>query len=388
MDCLTAQRVISDALDHAPVDATALSEAKSHCRQCASCSVFVRAMLLVKNAPLPELPADIVDRVMVAVRAEAKVAEERETARMLATAQSAPAAGSEAAATASGAAPSDSGVPVAPKQPLEASTPPPLGAALGARAVVGSLRRWVATLSRRELVAWAGAAAMILVATGVAATSGIRIITTQPASVAQSTTANEARELGAPSGLSAPLLDQAPAAGATDSFSGTYAGATAPSVITVTGLVFVLSGPSSIATGTMRPTGTTVSALGGSASPTVREVLANDVPGTVYVFDDVNQQLLAFTRVVRTYNNVVYQLTSAEVPDFGQWPTLPAQIPAPAKDDGSPTFSAVPPGAAGETPVYRLASADASAGIAIAPGTDAQDPAAGNPNWTWWAPVR
>jgi hypothetical protein len=26
-------------------------------------------------------------------------------------------------------------------------------------------------------------------------------------------------------------------------------------------------------------------------------------------------------------------------------------------------------------------------GFAIAPGTPSGDPAAGNPNWTWWLPV-
>jgi hypothetical protein len=28
-----------------------------------------------------------------------------------------------------------------------------------------------------------------------------------------------------------------------------------------------------------------------------------------------------------------------------------------------------------------------SGGFALAPGTPADDPAAGNPNWTWWEPI-
>ena len=71
MDCNEAQSVISDALDGVTQDAATLEDAKQHCRDCHDCTEFVRALNLVKRAPLPEPPADLVERAMAGVRAEA-----------------------------------------------------------------------------------------------------------------------------------------------------------------------------------------------------------------------------------------------------------------------------------------------------------------------------
>ena len=73
--------------------------------------------------------------------------------------------------------------------------------------------------------------------------------------------------------------------------------------------------------------------------------------------------------------------------EYGQWPSLPPGVPRPVpadNPDGSPVFSLDGQDASG-TPVYRRVGSDRQTGIAIAPGTTPEDPAAGNPNWTWWA---
>ena len=38
MDCLTAQSLISEAIDREPLDAARLAEAKEHCRTCSAAS--------------------------------------------------------------------------------------------------------------------------------------------------------------------------------------------------------------------------------------------------------------------------------------------------------------------------------------------------------------
>jgi hypothetical protein len=80
-------------------------------------------------------------------------------------------------------------------------------------------------------------------------------------------------------------------------------------------------------------------------------------------------------------------LTSGAVIDsFGVWPVLPTRFPTPTTADGTPTFVAAGTDALG-VKVYAAAGRPVSEGFAVAPGTAATDPAAGNPGWTWWAPA-
>jgi hypothetical protein len=183
---------------------------------------------------------------------------------------------------------------------------------------------------------------------------------------AQDSASGNAAELSAPS-----AQPQAPAGAA----------AAGPSDITVNGVVYALSGPSSLdATG--RPAvGQTTSSLGGTA-PTNRTVYEGESLDTVLAADDKGR-VLSFARVTRTYLGQTYVLTAAELNGFGQWPGLPSQVPAPTSADGQPTFVFDGTDAHG-VKIYRLATAPVTSGIAIAPNTDANGPVAGDPNWTWW----
>jgi hypothetical protein len=90
--------------------------------------------------------------------------------------------------------------------------------------------------------------------------------------------------------------------------------------------------------------------------------------------------------VRRDYQGTSYRLQSAGITEYGGWPTIPPGIPKPTPEnnaDGSPVFTLDGQDTSG-TPVYRRIGADTRLGIAIAPGTAAEDAAAGNPNWTWW----
>lgn len=377
MDCVTAQGLISDAMDRSPVDAGALGEAKSHCLGCPTCSVFVRTLVLVKNTPLPQPPADLVDRVMEAVRVESILAERRAAA---AEAAEAIAAMSAADAANSAAADAAAATESADTQRVEAATG--TESAGSPRAVFDSLRHWASGLSRRELVTWASAAAVFIAALGLAANAGIRVMTTQPGTFSEQA-AVTSTDAGAQKELAAPVATES-----ADAAAGSSVSAASPaSVITVSGVVFKLSGPSTIATATLKAAGSTTSALGSGLSPTSHSVFTGDDPERVYVTDEATHQQFAFDRVIRVYGGVNYQLVSADVNDFGQWPSLPSQIPAPASEDGSPAFTPLTTDPSG-TRIFRLATSGAESGIAVAPGTSPGDPAAGNPNWTWWTPVR
>ncbi len=161
----------------------------------------------------------------------------------------------------------------------------------------------------------------------------------------------------------------------------------AGSYITVESAAYVLSGPSTIATDGLAPAGTVTSALGGGSGPKSHAVFKADDPARLYVLDETNGQLLAFDRVVRTYGGNLYQLTSAVISDFGQWPNLPTNIAAPTNVDGSPTFTRLADDTSG-VQIYRLAAGSELSGIAVGPGSGPSDPAAGNPNWTWWTRAR
>lgn len=377
MDCLTAQGLISDAVDREPVDAQLIAEAKAHCQGCPTCSVYVRTLLLVKNVPAPAPPADLADRVMATIRAEHAAAEQRAAQRSAAEMTAAVAA----IAAEHGDREAESPVAAVDAGALSAGVESP--ARPGARPTpVVAARNWIRGLSRQELVTWASAAVIFVAAIGIGTAAGIRVLTSRP-TLTTTATVPSAQRFGAADTLSA----AAPESGATTQDHAKPT-ASAGSYITLQGVVFTLSGPSTIATDGLRPAGTVVSALGSGGGTASHAVFSADDPDRVYVAADTSgSQLLAFDRVVRTFSGTVYQLTSGDLSDFGQWPTLPSNITAPTAEDGSPTFVALADDQSGAH-IYRLATSGPEAGIGVAPGTTASDPAAGNPNWTWWTPVR
>ncbi len=226
------------------------------------------------------------------------------------------------------------------------------------------------------MAAWAGAAAVFLIGIGFVGAMGIRVMSTPP------TTAVSGLQAESPAVNSA-AIDQAqpPAA---ESTAKNASPTSAPSFITYNGTAYVLVGPSTVQPSTLSRLGSTRSSLDGG-TPKDREVLGTSGTPAVYVQNDQGQ-LLEFKPVTRTYGGRTYQLKSGGIPSFGQWPGLPPEFAQPTAEDGSPTFIAV--GAdAGGLKVYRSASSTGTAGIAIAPGAPQGDPAAGNPNWSWWVPT-
>jgi hypothetical protein len=348
MDCVTAQQVISAALDREPVDTYQLEEAKEHCRTCTECGVFVRAQLVTQQVPLPAPPADLADRVMAQVRAEAAQtaalaeAAERAAAEEIAAAEAASAA-ARAAAT-----------------PLATLAPKP-------RTARKLPRIWVSAAA-------AAAVLVALIGTGGIVIFGMKQMGGQTG--ATSETYQSRIVQGAAPGVATDLSASGTAAESAE--------ATGAQSITVNGTVYRVVGGATVSTATATVVGSTNTALDGSGSIQKRDVYAlASAAERVYVADD-NGQLLEFARVTRTYAGLVFVMTSPELTGFAQWPALPTQITPPTSADGSPTFVFDGTDSSG-TRVYRLANSTATQGIAIGPDTPAGDPAAGNPNWTWWA---
>jgi len=363
MDCLTAQGLISDALDHEPLDGARLTEAKEHCAGCPTCSVFVRTLLLVRSATLPEPPADLADRVMLAIRAEA-AAEMKRAEESLAE---------ETAGDPGQRATDDSATPSGESQRGDA----PSDGHRNPGAPMGRIRDWIESRSAREAIGWASAAVIFAVTVGVSASVGVRMITS-PVTVADTQESDTMSAKSAAPQVAPEASDLAAGTAPTAAAAGSY--------VTAHDVVFVLSGPSSIATSGLTATDTVASGFGAGPIKSVPSFTSTD-PDRLYLFDDATKQLLVFNRVVRSYAGTQYQLTSAPLSDYGQWPALPQNIATPTGSDGSPTFVVLTTDPTG-TKIYTLADSGAEAGIAIGPGTVPTDPAAGNPNWTWWTPVR
>ncbi|MDR3687015.1 MAG: hypothetical protein P4L93_08690 [Coriobacteriia bacterium] len=348
MECVTAQQVISTALDREPVDSYQLEEAKEHCRTCPECGLFVRAQLVAQQVGLPEPPADLADRVIARVRTEA--------ADAAAAAQAEAAQAEAASAEYLRPAPAQG----APAQPPGTLAPKP-------RTARKLPRMWVSAAA-------AAAVIVALLGTGAIVVFGMREMSAPPQTASQI-------YQGAPQ-----VADSgATAASSTPQGAAKVTGAQA---ITVGGMVYKEVGASKLDSGTISVVGSTNSSLGG-ASVAKRDVYAKTSAiqdTSVYVADDTGQ-LFQFAPVTRSYAGLTFVLESSELTSFDQWPALPAQITPPTTDDGQPTFVYDGTDSSGVR-VYRQTNSTVTQGIAIAPGTPAKDPAAGNPNWTWWSPQR
>jgi hypothetical protein len=345
MECVTAQQVISTALDREPVDSYQLEEAKAHCRTCPECGVFVRAQLVTRHVPLPEPPDDLADRVMAQVRAEAA---EKQAAEDAAASVAAERATVSAAAAA------------APRSPIATLAPQP-------RPARKTPRMWVPAAA-------AATVTLALVGTWVIVVFGMQQMNPQVTSTI---------EIPQSKIITTQAPEVAADAGAATQRSAEATGARS---ITVNGTVYKLVGGATVDTSTATVLGSTTTALSGGELRK-RDVwtrsLASD---TVFVADDAGK-LFEFSRVTRQYAGLTFVLTSSEVSGFDQWPTLPVQISPPSSASGEPTFVSDGLDAAGVR-VYRLANSTVTQGIGIAPNQAEGDPAAGNPNWTWWAILR
>ncbi len=345
MDCNEAQRIISERLDDEYLDSEQLALAKKHCRACQDCSAYVRALVQVQRSPLPRPPADLPDRVMAAVRAEASrvavvPAEEEQ-----------------------------------PEVPLpEAPASPTFGASL--------LGYVTAPRNRRTVTIWGAAAATLFIVASVTAIGGLRQITADP------TASRQAAEQTKSSDLSD--MNAAPESTSQDAIGGSVASepvSAVPDYIVVSGVVYVATGPiSGVETSTLSPAGSTRSSLSVGGAPTSRAVLGLGDPARVYIVNDTGE-LLGFDRVTRSYRNATYALSSAELLTYGLWATLPAGVDQPTNPNGMPEYVSAGTDELG-VEVFRPTAGGTDSGFAVAPGTPASDPAAGNPGWTWWIPAR
>ena len=244
---------------------------------------------------------------------------------------------------------------------------------------------------RRQLLAWGSAAAAVVLIVTISASLGImRTMTggtgaktarstsvTAPAAQAPSLAAENqtAQDSGASGGGSyGAAPSSAPAADSVASFYMVYGGN-----------VYRHVGASDLQLSQVKPSGTARVSFESSAPLSARQVYVGSAKDTVYVAND-QKRLESLVLVTRTYKGTTYVLKSADITQFDGWPTLPPGVPVPTATDGSPAFaldSTEPSG----SPVYHRVGADPRLGIAIPPGTAADDPAAANPNWTWWVPA-
>jgi hypothetical protein len=393
MECYEAQAIISEALDGCPPDARTLDAAKQHCRECRECATFVRALNLVKRAPLPVPPADLPDRVMAAVRREA--AAEQARAEFAAASLAASGIGEAVGGGPDASAPGDTGATARGPEAevivfraggnvigatgVDSAAPDRLQAAVDRAAKLPHVDRRPRPIG---VAAWIGAAAVLLVSVGAITVLGIRTMSQElPATSTRMVVG--AVEGQNDAGNAVPEA-AAPAEGAASSTATSANVPAGPNYITVGGFAYRLVGPSKLQKSQFTRVGTAQTSLSGGV-PRARDVLGTTGAPAVYVEDDQGA-LFEFLPAERTFEGRTYRLRSAEISAFGTWPTLPTDLTPPIAADGSPTFSPAGTDSSGVA-VFRRASFTIAEGIGIAPGAPPADPGGGNPNWTWWGPA-
>jgi hypothetical protein len=375
MDCVEAQRLVSDAMDRQPVDATLLAQAKEHCRSCTTCSVFVRTQLTLRQSPLPSVPEGLTERVLSAVRAEAQAIAEAAQA-------------DESTESECDAQPKAEDV-----RPEEPAFVLPIPAPLKKAATLAPPKRRNKLDLPRPVVVGGLAVAMLaaVVMVGVGVVVGVRLMSS-PVKMVGMLTSSARSEAEAPTVDYNPNQKNAAKDQQSGAASGPDLGAAAPSAaqaspefITVNGVVYYSGGPSDADISTMKPLGTALTALGGKNPPKSRSVYVGFSPDSAYLKDD-DGRVIAFTRMTRQYLSHTYVLMSANISAFGEYPSLPEQMTAPTASTGAPTFTFEANDSDG-IPIYRLSNSTSAQGIALAPNPP-DSSLAGDSNWTWWAALR
>lgn len=327
MDCLQACEVLSAAHDGELVDATLLSEATTHVSTCAECRGFAVLLERLEAESPPraseELLVRLVDRTSP-VAAELRMS-----------------------------APAD-------EVADSAATPSPLP---------HPRRSWVP-----RFTAFATAAAVVMLALTVGT---ITLIRTMPRAGTESVSTDALRATE-----TQPVGEAYDADAAGGAETATAESAMAPGYVTFGEEVWVLVSSSAPAPSALTTAGAITSTLddGGTGERPVYLVPGDDA---LYA-RSADGRLLAFERVIRTRGRTEYVLVSgAPITAFGMWPTLPERFEQPTQADGSPTFRYFGSDDA-QFDVYLPLGGRIEDGFALAPGTPPDDPAAGNPNWTWW----
>lgn len=365
MDCVEAQGLISAGMDRESVSASSLAQAKEHCRTCPQCSAFVSTQLAARQAPLPEPPADLADRTMARIRVEAE-----SMAAEKAAAAAAQVATEESHSTPSPAVPGASAREIR----VPAFVNPTLAPKPRKERNLG--RKWTS-------IGVAAAVVVALIGTGVVVSFGMRLISTNSSEAdrGEFTFDGKASKAAPEAGLGTAQTPGARVPG--------------PNAVTLKGVVYVRGDSSDINTSTLVSVGTVSSGLSGDTPSTRTALRDRDDDSKIYIADD-DGTVWGYAPVTREYLGDTYVLVSAELTRFGQWPTLPKGMEAPADDQGGTTFSkrgtdntgarvyvpSAPLDVYGSEVVVPGAVA-APAMIALAPRT-AGDILAEDPNWTLW----
>lgn len=328
MDCLHVCEVLSAAHDREPVDATLLAEARAHIGGCAECRRFATLLTRFDAATSPQASSELLSRL------EARTAPVAANLRSAATAPDAPG-------------------------------PEPLHVALG-----HPRRSWVP-----RFTAFATAAAVVLLALTVGT---IGLVRSGPEEAAETASTEQLR------GVDTPLAaEQYDTGGADTAGSSVAETAAAPAYVTFGDEVWALAEAAAPAPSTLATAGAVTSSLddGGSGE---RPVYFAGADNTLLYARTADGRYLAFEPVIRTRGRTEYVLVSGTpITTFGMWPTLPERFEQPAGADGTPTFRYFGSDDA-HLDIYLPPGGRIEEGFALAPGTPPDDPAAGNPNWTWW----
>lgn len=345
MECLEAQAIVSATIDHEPVDAALLDDAKRHCKSCPECTRFVRAQVRIREAGLPTLPEGIEERIVAAVGPLATTAT--------------PVA---ADARVSGA---KVGIP---SIDIDASP------ATAEKPRVTLAEMWNHPRHRRALVAWSSAAAVVFLVSGALAVRGVRsMLLPEPESVKTMVVEGSSYSLEATAGDTAAMRTEMATTGA-----GTAAiplGA-ASGTLVFEGTVYRAAGvDSSIDQNSLSRKGAIDVALTAGEEPVERDVLGSTDSARVFIEGPAG--LLVFDMVTRNFDGRTYRLRASDKESLDQAISLPAGIDRPDATDGSPTFEELE----GSEGIYVLTGSDASEGIALPPGTTVE-----SGDWTWWTP--
>jgi hypothetical protein len=375
MTCIDAQATLSAAHDRETVAAADLAAAREHCANCPECSSFEAGLRYLDLLPVPSAPDGLIERVMGVI---APLAAEQEQLRLLeAERDEADSVGSELPVPETSAEASE--VEALPAPEPAAFVPFVPAAAPSAQERFLSRFPWfVGPVRWATYGAAAALAASALIAFVVVGMQG----GPSPANTASSQSqAPLDLTFSGQGNTSAP-----PAAGAAPAPAQAPVPASAPDYVIYKDFVYApgaLLADSSSATPTIGTLLTAFAAPGAPQSVTVFRSPLTD--GSIVVKGPDGLRL--FTPVTRMMSSVRYQLTSGKPIDrFGTWPVLPDRFPAPTNSAGTPSFVAAGTDSLGVT-VFSATGRPVTEGFAIAPGTPTSDPAAGNPNWTWWSPA-
>lgn len=347
VDCLRVTEILSDLRDGETVSAEEIGAANVHCATCAGCATFAATLKRLGTIPAPRAPEALVERIVARAATEARVL--REIA-------------AENAAAAASVTPAIAGVP-------EADTP---RRRLLPSRLSGSWYFRPASLA---------AAAVVVLAVGLTAVALMRPgAATAPDESASLTEAADGDTFGA-------MADSAaPEAALSAERASSNATSTAPDYISFDGSVYILDGPA-VDASALTTVGVVATSLGEDDPPAERHAYLSAGDRNALLVGMPDGTYLRFSPVVRTHGQVPFALqTGAPITAFGMWPTLPDGFIAPTGPDGSPSFKVFGHDDMG-VPIYSLTTGRITTGFAVAPGTAPDDPAAGNPGWTWWAPA-